>query len=309
MDVIIMFDINEFLKSICQFNFQTLISKSNVVGLCPSTKIINEVDTGIPCLTVLVNQKIPSSAINILNFIPPVYCGVPTDVIEVGDFKPFGLTSKVRPFKGGYSIGTVYSTIFTSTGTGGCVVRDSSNYYILTNHHVVSYGVSNPLGMAVYQPSISDGGSRTNDIIGTVSKYIPRKYSTLFSSQTNLIDAALIKISPSNASNIIANIGAISGVNPNPTVGMYLQKSGRTSGLTTGVVKALNATVSFYDNGQRLVFTNQILTTPFMQNGDSGSVALDTSNKIVGLCFSGSDSMSVINPITTVFNLLNVTLP
>ncbi|MGL4876114.1 MAG: trypsin-like peptidase domain-containing protein [Clostridium sp.] len=307
--MIIIFDINEFLKTICQFNFQTLLSKTNVVGLCPSTKIINEIDTGIPCLTVLVNQKFPPSSINISNFIPTIYCGVPTDVIEVGNLKPFGLTSKIRPFKGGYSIGTVYSTIFTSTGTGGCVVKDSSSYYILTNHHVVSYGVSNPLGLAVYQPSVQDGGSRTNDIIGAVARYIPRKYSSLFSSQTNLVDAALIKISPENASNIIANIGSISGINANPTVGTSIQKSGRTSGYTTGVIKSLNATVSFYDNGQRLVFTNQIITSPFMQNGDSGSVALDTSNRIVGLCFSGSDSMSVINPITTVFNMLNVTLP
>jgi hypothetical protein len=99
---------------------------------------------------------------------------------------------------------------------------------------------------------------------------------------------------------------------------MAVQKSGRTTGHTTGAVAATNATIFVrYDatcgGGRGFArFANQIRVTPgtFSGAGDSGSLVVDTSTppRAVGLLFAGSSSSTFANPIDGVLGAFGVTL-
>jgi hypothetical protein len=104
----------------------------------------------------------------------------------------------------------------------------------------------------------------------------------------------------------VIGIGKILGV-VSPQLGMEVEKSGRTTGLTTGQIRAVNVTLNVsYGSGRTLRFDNQILTTNMSAGGDSGSLVVDKTNKAVGLLFAGSDQGTLLNPIQKVLDLLNV---
>ena len=91
---------------------------------------------------------------------------------------------------------------------------------------------------------------------------------------------------------------------------MSVRKSGRSTGLTTGEIVVLDATVNVsYGEGRTVRFEDQIVTGAMSAPGDSGSllVAGDALHA-VGLLFAGSDDATIFNPIQTVLDLLDVTL-
>lgn len=144
----------------------------------------------------------------------------------------------------------------------------------------------------------------------------PINSTTIEAQQTipeNAIDAALAQpINPSMFSNQINQIGAIIGSTP-PRIGMSVRKHGRTTGLTTGTITLLNATIDVGYNtsiGRRTArFTGQIMTTGMSQGGDSGSLVVDAnSQQAVGLLFAGSGTVTVCTPIEQVLQALNVQL-
>lgn len=129
----------------------------------------------------------------------------------------------------------------------------------------------------------------------------------------NAIDAALAQpLDATMFSDEILQIGAISGTAP-PRIGMRVRKHGRTTGLTTGSITLLNATIDVGYNtviGRRTArFTGQIMTTGMSQGGDSGSLIVDAnSQQAVGLLFAGSGTVTVCTPIGQVLQALNVQL-
>lgn len=129
----------------------------------------------------------------------------------------------------------------------------------------------------------------------------------------NLIDAALAR--PTNAATFdpaIREIGTIEGTMP-VTLGMPIRKYGRTTGLTTGTVTLINATIDVSYNtitGKRTArFIGQILASSMSQGGDSGSLIVDAnSQNAVGLLFAGSPKATIFTPIARVLNKFNVSL-
>ena len=90
---------------------------------------------------------------------------------------------------------------------------------------------------------------------------------------------------------------------------MAIKKSGRTTGLTTGIVEQVDVSVNVqYGEGKIALFTDQLMAGAMSQGGDSGSAVLDNSNRLVGLLFAGSDTTTVINRIENVFSLLGVSV-
>ena len=127
-----------------------------------------------------------------------------------------------------------------------------------------------------------------------------------FDNQPNFIDAALAK--PKSESMVkpeILQIGIPTGIGK-PTLGMLVQKSGRTTGYTTGKIKDMSATVKVQYDKKTALFRNQILTTAMSKGGDSGSLVLDEKKRAVGLLFAGSDVVTICNPIQEVMRLLGV---
>ena len=90
-----------------------------------------------------------------------------------------------------------------------------------------------------------------------------------------------------------------------------MQKTGRTSDFTRGVIKSIDFRLSLNYKRTRTVrdragFSNQVLCNRFTADGDSGAAVLDLKRRIVGLHFAGSESASVFNRIGFVVDSLGI---
>jgi hypothetical protein len=107
---------------------------------------------------------------------------------------------------------------------------------------------------------------------------------------TNLVDAALaMPLSDDMISDEIIDIGMINGT-AEGELGMSVQKSGRTTGYTVGVISQV------------------LLAGAMSAGGDSGSAVLDMEKNLVGLLFAGSENTTLFSPIQNVFDALGVAL-
>ena len=222
-----------------------------------------------------------------------------------------------RPVPIGVSTGHPNITAGT---IGARVIDGNGNVYALSNNHVYADQNYASIGDAVIQPGTFDGGSLPADYIGTLSDY----QILDFNGGDNVIDAAIALSSTEDLGNATPSDGY--GVPPTNTidaaVGHKVKKYGRTTGLTSGRVDAINATLNVgYGTGVVARFVQQIIITPgdFSAGGDSGSLILVTTvtgrgkNKsetvrAVGLLFAGSQFLTVANPITSVLNRFGVTI-
>lgn len=129
------------------------------------------------------------------------------------------------------------------------------------------------------------------------------------SQRQNLIDAAIAYIHEQDAINpSIVDIGGPPLGIGQPRLGMRIVKSGRSTGLTQGLVTQIDVTVDVKYEGRPARFANQIMLTPLSERGDSGSLILDYERNAIALLFSGSDRVTVASPIETVLNRLRVEL-
>jgi len=318
-----------------------ILAKPNVIGVGTGYKISNGVRTSEMCLVTLVRQKMPLDGLAPQAVVPKSLDGVLTDVIEVGDVKALqSPTDRWRPAPGGVSIGHYKIT----AGTLGAIVRDRSSgvRLILSNNHVLANSNDASPGDPILQPGTADGGTTAADVIAHLERFCPIQFSlepgtcSLASSfvelgnaiasvlgskhrvqavradqqATNLADCAVARpVNDGDVLDSILNIGVVSGT-VEATLGMALRKSGRTTGLTTGEISVLDATVNVsYGSGRVASFENQIVAGPMSQGGDSGSlVVAGDALKAVGLLFAGSDQSTIINPIQAVLDCLSVTI-
>jgi len=294
-----------------------LFKKANVVGLGVGEKIKHGLPQGRLCAKVYVEKKIPKASLSKKDLIPQELSLIETDVEEVGRLmalaiwkaKPlpyrltaFGNTWRYRPALGGVSIGHYKIT----AGTFSCLVRDkkTGKILILSNNHVLANSNTAQRGDPILQPGSYDRGRRPKDIIGFLENWIEIK----FGKETNLIDSALAR--PKKANLVkpeIMMIGLPKGITK-ARLGMPVQKSGRTTGYTTGKIKDVNATLKINYANKIALFRNQILTTNMSEGGDSGSLVMDMRKRVVGLLFAGSELVTILNPINEVFKLLNIEL-
>lgn len=223
---------------------------------------------------------------------------------------------QARPILLGTSGGNVIdrTSRFCCSGTLGGLVEDASGtQYILSNNHVLGVINTATAGDDVNQPGMIDNGcaAPAEDIVADFSEYI-----TIDFNSTNLVDAAIAEVRAGQVDSIgtIIDIGAPSTSTVSAFVGMDVQKSGRTSGYTNGIVDAVDVTVNIgYPNecGSRrttsVTFVNQITITPgeFSTGGDSGSIIFDmTANgpQATALLFAGSTSRTIANHISDALN-------
>jgi hypothetical protein len=230
---------------------------------------------------------------------------------EASATTPGGETSPYpRPAPIGVSTGHPNIT----AGTIGCRVTKmdgaTTYYYALSNNHIYADENRASLGDNVLQPGPYDGGQNPRDKIGTLADFQQIVFSRFASNQ---IDAAIALCPPEMLGNSTpaGSYGVPSSTTVAAWVGLAVQKHGRTTGLTTGQVYAVNATVNVgYDSGTAR-FINQIVITPgaFSAGGDSGSLIVTQSGENpVGLLFAGSSSVTIANPIDLVLSHFGVTV-
>lgn len=231
---------------------------------------------------------------------------------------------QTRPIQLGTSGGNIndLSRLFCCSGTLGSLVQNATTQFILSNNHVLARTNKAQLGEGIIQPGLIDQtpvcAQNTADIVANLSAFNTISFTA---GATNTIDAAIAQVIPGdvNTGGSILEIGQVSSSIVAPTLGLAVKKSGRTSGLTTGSIAAINVTanVQYFKQcgigSQTAQFVNQIAITPgtFSAGGDSGSLIVEnvaTCPRLVGLLFAGSDTITLANPISDVLAAFGVSM-
>jgi hypothetical protein len=264
--------------------------------------------------------------------------------IRVAGSIPSTLRRKMRPAQGGFSVGhykITAGTIATAVYRilpGGSVSPPApglgipGNYFILSNNHVLANSNNAQIGDPILQPGPFDGsgtglpGDHTDtpapapfpNLFGKLSQFVNIQFEPPIprALHRNVVDCAIAQVDLEDMEREIFWVGDIQGWRlraPRPgypaaiSVGTPVQKTGRTTGWTTGRITALFATVDVnYGGGRVARFHDQIITTNMSAPGDSGSLLLTMDNVAVGLLFAGSNTITIYNQFENVRALLGV---
>jgi hypothetical protein len=323
------------------FHKSALLNRPNVIGVGVGYKTSGRQETDELCVVVMVRQKMPASGLPLEAIVPQEVAGVRTDVIQVGFVRALDLpTDRWRPAPAGVSLGHFQIT----AGTLGAVVydRQTGERLILSNNHVLANSNAARVGDPILQPGPADGGQLGPDTIALLERFVPLRYInepatctvaktyswvgnklaqlvrsehrvqaiTFRPSITNLVDAAVARpIDQDFIREDTLGIGPVSGVTV-AALGMAVSKSGRTTGVTTGTIRVMEATISVnYGPEQVATFEGQLVSTPMSQGGDSGSLLVtNDTHQAVGLLFAGSSQATIFNPIQAVLDQLRLEL-
>jgi len=317
-----------------QNNLQRLLGRPNVVACGIGYKVTAEGPTDEVAVVVSVVHKLPRAQLAEADLVPREVDGVRTDVIETGVFRALqGPRDRWRPvIPPGVSLGHANVT----AGTFGCLVQRGSELFILSNNHVLADVNQGKTGDPILQPGRHDGGT-SQDRIATLSDYVPLDFGGDVSTcnlagavektlnalasitgsshrlmayqQTpgsNRVDAALAHPGdPASVTPDILGIGRPQGTRQ-PSLGMAVKKSGRTTSYTEGRIIQVDVTSQVAYGPGQATFHGQLMAGGMSSPGDSGSAVLDMENYVVGLLFAGSDAATLINPIQPVLQALNV---
>lgn len=294
----------------------------NVIGFGYGER---EASPGTRSLQVFVTRKVPANRLNAQSLIPKTIGDFATDVIEVGVVVAQGqpLSDRIRPIKGGYSVG--HPNITAGTIATACydllenaTVQPPSHgigipkrYYILSNNHVLADSNNARLGDVILQPGPFDGGRNPQDAVGILRRYVPITFNppVPLEQHNNLVDCAIAEVEFNEVERQVYWLDTIVGWRPRMFVlpGSIIMKTGRTTGFTTGRIISVNATIDVgYGGGRVARFRDQIITTGISAGGDSGSLICSTDKVAVGLLFAGSPVITVCNHIENVRSLLRI---
>ena len=225
-----------------------------------------------------------------------------------------GANHRVRNLNFGVSGGNVndISRRFCCSGTLGSLVSDGTNKYILSNNHVLGRGDQATVGDDISQPGLIDNNCAVSSVVADYTGASPLGSN---------VDAAVaqLRTGQMNGNGSIEDIGVPSSSTVNPSVGLGVAKSGRTTGFTTGTIGSINTSVSVQytkdcGGGKKFVvsYTNQVVinSSTFSAGGDSGSLIVtnNASHNPVALLFAGSSSTTIGNPINEVLTKLGTAL-
>lgn len=232
----------------------------------------------------------------------------PFELQEAAEVSP---RSRVDPLVGGVSVANARVT----AGTLGAIVWDRTNGRpcILSNWHVLCGSAACQAGEPIYQPGRLDGGTAV-DTVATLKRWLLGGEA----------DAALAELNGARAhTRDMLGLDPIAGIEEAPTIGMSVIKTGRTTGITEGLIDGLSMSVSInYGDAGVQSFHDQIRIVPHppwpgvdyevSKGGDSGSVWLNKANgKAVGLHFAGetdsspTSELAIANPMVKLAELLN----
>jgi hypothetical protein len=201
------------------------------------------------------------------------------------------------------------SSAFCCSGTLGSLVTGGGVQYILSNNHVLARQDQASPGENISQPGLVDTGCQPATTVANFTRAVKLG---------NNVDCAIaaLRSGQMNSTGAIQGIGTISSVVKAPSVGLAVEKSGRTTGTTTGTIASINTSVNVQyqikcGQGKKytLTYTNQVLinSSSFSAGGDSGSLIVtsnSTCHQPVALLFAGSSSTTIANPIGEVLSKL-----
>src|SRR5262249_5893715 len=264
------------------------------------------------CIRVYVRRKLPRNELRAQDVLPESVEGVPIDVIEAR-FKAHqdGVENRqhFNPLVGGIIIGNPVSNSF---GTLGVSVFDNvlGEDMILSNWHVLcgrpDCAPGEPIVPGVIPPDVE---VKKENIIQENAVARLHRFAL-----TDEVDAATARLNGFRF--VLKSVFRIDTVDDIATaaLGMAVWKSGARTGLTPGVVSDVDGDIeidySEFGMGDR-DFNHQLVIegdVAISLAGDSGSVWVDDSNRVVGLNFAGDDDgkQAIANPIGAVLEALNI---
>ncbi len=211
--------------------------------------------------------------------------------------------ARLDPLYGGVSISDEYRIAYGTLG-GFVQDRQSGEPMLLSNWHVLSGNAGLRQGVEIYQPGRMDGGG-PQDSIAQLDRD---------GMASNLDAAAATLLGNRQFASDQFGLGVVRGVSQ-AELGMRLAKSGRGSGITEGMVTAVEGIAKInYGYVERIirhVVTIDPVTGGMMVSapGDSGSWWMDEDTmEVVGLHFAGSNSpeTALALDMQTVLDALNV---
>jgi hypothetical protein len=203
-----------------------------------------------------------------------------------------------------------YPARVTDTAAGSWADEtDSGEVVRLSNNHVYALVDEAEFGAPVVQPSPRDGGSLPDDKVGELRGYVPIEEGAT-------VDVAARSADPDREAPEYHELPdewptAIRRDDYRSLRGETVTKTGRTTGVTSGTVEGVGASVrvNFGPDHGAITLRDQIITGPMSQGGDSGSpVFRDESGELVGLLFAGSANQTICNKIGNVESALGVEL-
>jgi hypothetical protein len=290
---------------------------ANVQAIGIGYKVTSGRVTDALAVKFFVRMKHLAADLTTTEMLPSSIAGLPTDVNEVGLISPLSVhmgslnaRQRLRPARPGCSVGFAEADPQElMAGTIGAVVADADATYLLSNNHVLADQNRLPFGAPIFEPGLLDGGDPEQDQIAELTAYVP-----LDTESPNVVDCAIARLlDESLATADILRLGYPAGVG-SAAIDMSVAKSGRTTGLTRGVVVSVDTDIQVaYDIGN-LVFQGQIAIEStdggaFSDAGDSGSLVVDlTSGQAIGLLFCGSDTIGFANHLSDVLSVCGVDL-
>ena len=293
---------------------QALLALPNVVGVGVGRKSVSGFETNEPCLTLLVSKKLPESQLAVPDRIPARVEHCKTDVFEIGQIVAYEtpglseappLRDRVRPARGGFSIGRRGGGAGSIAGAvidAEPVPGEPRRYYLLGSNSALAAINEGKVGDRILQPSIKDGGRSPADELGKLARFVPLH----FDGTPNVVDAALAEVPFADIDRGVFWIGTPQERSPRVRIGQALQKTGRSSHYTTGIVLAVHVTLDIGYGARKARFCQQILTSPLATAGDSGSLVFDSARRAVGLTVAASRVAATVSPIGLVESQLAI---
>lgn len=262
------------------------------------------------------------------------------------------LVQRRRPCPPGFSIG--HPLVTAGTLGAWVKRGNGDEHYILSNNHVIANSNDTSLGEFIRQPGRVDGGTEDDrlarltefvrirfdgengdgkkssssfawrawkwpanwvaQLLGCPYRLVVARPSEVEQPHPNLVDAAVARvILESNVDLEVPEIGEIEGIR-DLQLGDRVQKTGRTTEHTTGMVEVVGSTsqVDYGPGSGIATFQDQLVIRgdegEFSAPGDSGSAIISEDGLLGGLLFAGGTGVTIANKISHVVSLLGVRL-
>jgi hypothetical protein len=133
------------------------------------------------------------------------------------------------------------------------MVQDTNGkQFILSNNHVLADLNKAKPGDLIVQPGLAEPAiacrKMPGDAVATFSRAVKVKFGKKV---TNTVDAAIAAVNPGDVSADILNIGPIASAVADATIGLAVQKMGRTTCLTSNTIAAVGVNVEVSYGGEK----------------------------------------------------------
>ncbi|GGS55694.1 DNA/RNA non-specific endonuclease [Actinokineospora fastidiosa] len=237
-----MTDLSAALRSFVRLRGSDYLRDPNVTSIGIGHKVRGGERTDEVCVQFTVGAKVEPEALGDLATSPLpesieiAGVSVPTDVVErtyrpafrvVEASPPEPRKSRMDPVRPGVSIGHPRITC----GTVGAVVydRETGAPYLLSNWHVL-HGLDGELGDTVVQPGTHDDNRTEQNAVGVLAR-----------SHLGVAgDCAVVSVSGRGIDPSVLDLDVVPSELGDPELGDAVVKSGRTTGVTHGIVRRVD---------------------------------------------------------------------